>query len=345
MGKSKVVLYGAFKAMGDFLSAAPVIKSELSSGSQVVLLIFPNLRGFIDLIDFGAGRDKLRIVPLPVSGLSSFRMFFRSMASISPDLIWISPHAPGPASSWKIPLLLWLSKRVYWPRATMAGVASERMSRLFDVRVPADRLLPFADREWTAYSLLSGQEPISRPLPITFKQSIHAPRREQPAYDLLIHPGAGAANRKWPFTHYPELIAHIPRSYSIAVLGLPEDIAGMKQVLPVDREIRYISGTIEESITAIARARVALTMDSGNMFFANVLGVPTVSIFGASNPANVIGIGGVVSPTYEQRLSCQPCGRPKCIHDVPYCITSISPVRVAEELLRLLQQHVQELPY
>ena len=336
---SELIVYGAFKGMGDFVSAAPVVLSQLNSGAKVVLLIFPQLRGFLDLLDFGQRRDNLSIWELPVSGtIRDLRGFLAKMSSISPEIVWISPHAPGPASSWKIPLLLWFVRRRYWPRARLMGARSERLSWLFDVPVDVDRSLPFKAREWTGYFLGRGNKSPGPPLAISFKASIQQSRLESAAYDLLIHPGAGAENRRWSARHFGALLAHIPVGYRIAVTGLPGDIARMKAVLPVDRVINYVIGTLEEAITAIGRSRVALVMDSGNMFFAGLLNVPTVALFGASDPSNVIAAGEDVVTMYERKCPYQPCGRPRCRQASVLCMDAIDPAKVAEQLLRLLQR-------
>src|ERR1700722_18064516 len=116
--KSKTIVYGAFKGMGDLLCAAPVIASELAKGHILKLLLFPGatLRNFVDLIDFGPNRSNLQSFQLPVSaGLMRLPSFLKQMSSFQADLIWISPHASRKASSWKIPLLLRLVKMVCWP--------------------------------------------------------------------------------------------------------------------------------------------------------------------------------------------------------------------------------------
>jgi heptosyltransferase II len=336
--RRRVVVYGAFKGMGDLVSAAPVIRSELDAGAEVHLLIFPQIGSFVGLLDFGPNQGNLRTHFLPVSGkIAAVRTFFRQMSGLSPDVIWCSPHAPRAASSWKIPLLLWLVKKRSWPQARFGGAASERLSWLFDVPVAVDRALPFKLREWTAFALFRGDSPLTTPPRITFKQSIQQLRRAPPAYDLLIHPGAGADNRRWPAQHHAEMLRLLPPGLRIAVLGLPSDIAAMKQVMPADRNIEYLTGSLEEAIASIARTRVAFTMDSGTTFFADVLGIPTVALFGASDPAHVIGLGGPVVPIYELKWPCQPCGSTQCSQKAVYCMNAIEPAQVARTVLRLLQ--------
>src|SRR5437588_1504956 len=149
----KTIVYGAFKGMGDLLCASPVIASELEQGHVIKILLFPNsaLGEFLKLLDF-PNRHNLSWFRLPVSGnLTRCLSFLRQMATFRADLVWISPHASREASSWKIPLLLWFVKSLYWPHAVLGGAWDERLSSLFDLRVPVDRSLPLALREWVAY--------------------------------------------------------------------------------------------------------------------------------------------------------------------------------------------------
>ena len=337
------ILYGAFKGMGDLLCASPVILAELNVGSKVRLLLFPNpgLIEFVRLIEFGQNQKNLTIHFLPVGGaagwLRRFVAFLRDMRRLSPTRIWISPHASPQSSSWKIPALLWLVRRFYWPKAKLAGADSERMSRLFDIRVQADRSLPRIEREWTAYlaqrsnSRLNGPPP-----PVHFIPAIANGLRISPEYDLLVHPGANARNRSWPATHYAAVIERMPPEWRIAVLGLPGDVEELRRVMPHNRNIHYLTGTLEQSIATLTRARVLLTMDSGNVHFAHFLGLPAVALFGNTDPKTVISRDTSVLPIYQQRFPCQPCERVDCSQPEVYCMNSIDPALVAEKLLALI---------
>ena len=336
--KNKIIIYGSFKGMGDLLETCPVIAAELAAGNQVKLLLFPGsaLAEFVRLLDFGSGRENLEIFTLPVSRkLADFQIFFQQMAKIYPDLIWISPHAPRPSSSWKIPLLLWATKKIYWPKATLAGATSEPLSSLFDVRVPVDRGLPIALRELTAYSMLPDGAPNRLPFPacVSFVENIQYHRMNPPKYDVVIHPGANAVNRSWPFAHYAEVVRLLPPQYTIAVVGLPEDIENMRAVLPKDRNIAYLTGSLESAIITLAQARVIFTMDSGSVHFGNFLRVPGVALFGKSDPRNTVPLDGSVLPIYERKHPCQPCGKATCNQPEVYCMTTIAPATVAKALL------------
>lgn len=336
--RSKRIVYGAFKGLGDLLSAAPVIASQLDLGHRVWLLCFPGktMNEFIGLIDFGEYRGNLTVLPLPeASKLSSIVRFLAESAGLDPELVWISPHASRRASSWKIPLMLWTIKRLFWHRATIAGASSERLSFLFDLRAAVDRSLPLIDRERLAFSAIAPVPPGQRRM-VNFVERITNAANACSGYDLLIHPGANARNRSWPLGHYAQVVALIPESIRIAVLGLPEDLVALFGVLPRDRNIRYLRGGLEDALKSIAQARVVLTMDSGNVHFATTLGVAGVALFGKADPATILQPGGSVLPIYQRSFKCQPCQRASCNQPQLYCMNSIQPAKVAAELLRLL---------
>jgi heptosyltransferase-2 len=337
--KSKTIVYGAFRGMGDLLCASSVIRSELEKGHNIKLLLSgAALVSFTDLIDFGANRCNLQAFQLPLSGsLSELWSFIRQMASFRADLIWVSPHASREASSWKIPIFLWLVKTVCWPHAVLAGAWDERLSSLFDLKVPLDRSLPLAVREWVAYSRLNGSTLGTFPGLMTFIERIRRGRQKPALYDLLIAPGANAKNRLWPVAHYVALVQLIPSNYRIAVVGLQSDVEEMRQALPSNRRILYLTGTLEDAICAIARSRTVLTMDSGNMHFANALNVPGIAIFGKADPASIIPAEGSMLPVYEEKFPCQPCNSARCSQREVYCMNAILPETVARVLTHVLQ--------
>lgn len=341
MARSHVV-YGAFKGMGDVLCAAPVVASELNEGAQVTLLVFPKIRGFVDLIDFGPQRHRLRVTNLPTPlTAKGLRAFFRAMSAISPDLVWYSPHSPLTVSSWRIPLLLAVTKLRYWPTAKLAGAASERLSWLFDIRVPVDRRLPYMTREWTAYSMLRSDGTTRDPPRVGFIERLREVRKLPALYDILIHPGAGTRNRQWPYENYAALLQLLP-DYRVAIAGLPADIGAIKHRLPPDCRVTFVSGSLEDAITSIAQSRLALTMDSGTMYFARLLSVPTIALFGPSDPESVIELNADLTRMYEPRWPCQPCGKSHCTQPELYCMRSIEPHSVAAEIGRRLSDRAND---
>ncbi len=336
---AREVIFGAFKGIGDIFNAAPTIAAELGRGSNVVVLIFPNreIRDFVELLDFRACGGNLVIEELPLrGGPNKLSEFFGAMRRLDPDLVWISPHAPRIAASWKIPLLLWLIRRLHWRRAKLAGAQSEKFSWLFDVRVPVDRKLPYQLREWVAYSMASGFIPVGPIRPVPFVPELRR-RIEPPLYDVLIHPGASTENKKWPIVYYVELIKQLPLECRIAVLGMPDDVTAIKSAMQSNTRVTFLSGTPRDAIVAIGRARLTITMDSSARHFAGLLGVPTITLFGASDFRLIESSGAKVWPLIATGLACQPCEKARCRYSTIYCMRMIEPARVAQTTVELLR--------
>jgi len=92
--------------------------------------------------------------------------------------------------------------------------------------------------------------------------------------------------------------------------------------------------TLGEFIELAAACRVFLTNDSGAMHVASALGVPTVAVFGATDP---LGTGplGPVSRVVMEPVDCSPCLLRECPID-HRCMTRVGPDRVAAEALELM---------
>ena len=137
------------------------------------------------------------------------------------------------------------------------------------------------------------------------------------------------------------MVRALPAVWRIAVLGLPEDVAKLKATLPVDRDINFLTGTLKESLQTLASARLLLVMDSGNMHFAEVLGVPAVAIFGKEDPRAILA-PGVVDAVYQPSVPCQPCGRAVCSQKEIFCLTNIDSLEVARRLIAHYPQMIDQ---
>jgi ADP-heptose:LPS heptosyltransferase len=323
--------------MGDLLAAAPVIGSRMRAGDRIILLVFPQIAEFAELLDFRSEGDRLRILKIaPRLNISALRNFMREASLVSPDVVWLSPHTPIAARSWKIPLSIWIAKKLYWRSAKLVGATTERLSWLFDQRIPVERRLPLAAREHAAYGMFDPSLDAVLPA-VSFKRSLLVDHADDPEYDLLIFPGASAANRKWPLNNYEELLRRLPVEWKVAICAVAEDVEVLRRVVPDGGRVELLQVPLIEALRRMARSRGVFCMDSGPVFFAQALGVPAVAMYGAVDPANVISTG-IVRPIYEKRWSCQPCGSAHCIQGTPYCIASISPSRVLAEVSGLLQR-------
>jgi heptosyltransferase-2 len=94
------------------------------------------------------------------------------------------------------------------------------------------------------------------------------------------------------------------------------------------------STTLAEFIELAAACCVFLTNDSGAMHVASALGVPTVTVFGATDDTTT-GPTGPLARIVREHTECAPCLLRECPID-HRCMTRISPERVAAAVREFL---------
>jgi heptosyltransferase-2 len=92
--------------------------------------------------------------------------------------------------------------------------------------------------------------------------------------------------------------------------------------------------TLAEFIELAAACRVFLTNDSGAMHVASALGVPTVTVFGATDDTTT-GPTGPLARIVREHTECSPCLLRECPID-HRCMERISPARVAAAVREFL---------
>jgi heptosyltransferase-2 len=152
-----------------------------------------------------------------------------------------------------------------------------------------------------------------------------------------ISPGAayGSAKR-WPADRFAE----VARAYSPVVLfgsAAERDLC--------DSIARAVPGainlagqtTLREFIDLAAACRLFLTNDSGAMHIASALGVPTVTVFGATDDTTT-GPTGPLARIVREHAECAPCLLRECPID-HRCMTRITPDRVIDIVRDVLRPH------
>jgi heptosyltransferase-2 len=157
---------------------------------------------------------------------------------------------------------------------------------------------------------------------------------------LAICPGAeyGPAKR-WPVENFVAVARHFiaTRKATIVLLGAAADAPVAEEFarqLP-EAENRVGKTSLDEFMAALASARLVLCNDSGAMHVASALGVPTLAIFGSTEPL-LTGPMGARSRAMRHHVPCSPCFLRECPIDFA-CMKSVTPeavIAAAEELLR-----------
>jgi heptosyltransferase-2 len=189
-----------------------------------------------------------------------------------------------------------------------------------------------------------------------------------PANDRILLDGASAAREagvaRFEALHFgPRIIGVSPgAAFGSAKRWLPERFAeaanrvakesGSSVAIFGSKEERELCGSVAQGITAPVRnfagetklgefiemaaaCRVYLSNDSGAMHIASALGVPSVTIFGATNHITT-GPTGPVARLVREPVECSPCMKRECPID-HRCMTRVEASRVADAALELLK--------
>jgi heptosyltransferase II len=126
-----------------------------------------------------------------------------------------------------------------------------------------------------------------------------------------VAPGAtfGPA-KKWFPERFAAVADRLSDAYGVRVLifGSGADRASAEQVsLHARNGLIDLAGrtNLKEAMTLIARCRLFISNDSGLMHVAAALGVPTVAIFGSTNPITTSPVGDC-SIIVRKEVACSP---------------------------------------
>ena len=156
-----------------------------------------------------------------------------------------------------------------------------------------------------------------------------------------ISPGAAYGNAKrWLPERFAETAARL--NHPVLVFGsqgerpLCEEVASA--IRRAGRDARNLAGetTLREFIALAAACRLFLTNDSGAMHVASALGVPTVTIFGATDDTTT-GPTGPLARVVREHAECSPCLLRECPID-HRCMTRVTTERVAAVATQLLEE-------
>lgn len=162
-----------------------------------------------------------------------------------------------------------------------------------------------------------------------------------PGRYVCVHPGATAPSRRW----LPERFAAVAdglarRGWDVLITGSQGEeaitalVAGQAHSPVID-----VSGmtSLGGLAALLSTARVLVTNDSGPAHLAAALGVPTVTVFQAGEPARWAPPDRSRHVPVEAGVSCQPCSHQECPIDFR-CATSIAVGEVLRPALRLLRE-------
>jgi heptosyltransferase-2 len=163
-------------------------------------------------------------------------------------------------------------------------------------------------------------------------------RRSGPLVALAVAAAYGPA-KEWPEARYAMLIDRLAaRADAECVLvGAPAERRKCESVAAAS----HAGALIAAGETSIGQALALLSLcdgfagnDSGSMHVAAALGIPTVGIFGSTNPARTGPLGPRTRVLYH-RIECSPCLERTCRFGHYDCLQRVAADEVEQALVQL----------
>lgn len=149
--------------------------------------------------------------------------------------------------------------------------------------------------------------------------------------------------KRWPLDRFAAVMKQVSAQHSgieWVFFGAPREAESGEQLSAlVGTEVRHINlvgkTKLAELIVQLRTCQMLVTNDTGTMHLACAEGVPTVSIFGSTEPV-LTGPLGDQHTVLRHQVPCSPCFKRECPFGHYECLTKITPEQVASAVLARL---------
>ena len=162
---------------------------------------------------------------------------------------------------------------------------------------------------------------------------------------LLLH-GTTWASKHWPEAYWIELAKKlIGDGYRVMLpWGSSEERLRAEKIANITGADVLPKMSLTELAQALSSAAGCVSVDTGLGHLAAAVGVPTVSLFGATN-ASLTGFYGENQLPLQSEFACSPCMRRECRFEksgeaYPPCYEQLPPERVLEKLAGMMAERV-----
>lgn len=165
-------------------------------------------------------------------------------------------------------------------------------------------------------------------------------------YAIGIAPFAQHRGKIWPLEHMEQLVQQLSQDEGMRIFlfGSKEESTTLELWAKRYPHTVCLAGLhdFDQELNQIAQLDLMVSMDSANMHFASCLGVPVISIWGATHPQRGF-YGWRQNPDWavQHSLGCRPCskyGKKPCRYGDYHCLSDITPDEVMRRIALVLEQ-------
>ena len=158
---------------------------------------------------------------------------------------------------------------------------------------------------------------------------------------VAVFPGASLPEKRWPIENYCKVVRGLQeKGLGVVIVG-GETECEVAGIIEAETGCTNLVGktSLAETGGVLVNMSLLITGDSALLHLAASLEVPTVSLFGPSNPKKW-SPQGEQHKFLQEEFECVPCSRyghiPSCPYDVK-CLNTLAPEDVLDAALELLE--------
>jgi len=156
---------------------------------------------------------------------------------------------------------------------------------------------------------------------------------------VTINIGGGWEIKRWKAEKYIQLCKMIHEKLGLPVIVLygPMEKSEAERISSSSNSILATETSLHEMGAIIKESLLLITNDSGPMHIAAALDVPTLAIFGPTNPRAQGPYGNISEIDRNEELECLECNLIKCPIGNP-CMKELAAVTVFDKLQKLISK-------
>jgi ADP-heptose:LPS heptosyltransferase len=164
------------------------------------------------------------------------------------------------------------------------------------------------------------------------------------SFSIGIAPFAQHQGKIWPLDQMEQLVDLLSRDgrFQLYLFGSKEERGTLESWASRYPQTESLAGkySFEDELKQMAQLDIMVSMDSANMHFASCMGVPVVSIWGATHPCKGF-YGWRQNPEWAvgHSFDCRPCskyGKKPCKFGDYRCLRAVTPQEVLSKIKSIL---------
>lgn len=175
-----------------------------------------------------------------------------------------------------------------------------------------------------------------------------APQLAHDSTKVLIHAAAAHPDKMYPLEHWAQVLKKLARQGNCQFF-----FTGAQQDYLLYEQLQLLAGvncvnlagrlSLRQSMALYRRMNVAICVDSGPSHLSCAVGVPTIALFGPTDPVRWRPYGDQHMALFNAELSCRPCNYNKtCLNRE--CLTEFDPDKLVQACFTILDSRLNFMP-